>query len=172
MSPENTAIALAFIHTLLNSPRPFNYVSLVKKYPKTDGNLFKKTEILHLYKSNQASFKQSANQPSLEKILRVKPVRTISGVTPITVLTKPYPCPGECIFCPSDIRMPKSYLSLEPGAQRASTHAFHPYLQVYSRLEAYREMGHPRQKVELIILGGTWSVLSADLPNMVYQAPF
>ena len=54
----------------------------------------------------------------LERI-RMKPMRTLSGVTTVTVLTKPYPCPGKCIFCPTDVRMPKSYLPDEPGAMRA-----------------------------------------------------
>ena len=48
--------------------------------------------------------------------IRLKPVRTLSGVSTVTVLTKPYPCPGKCIFCPDDVRMPKSYLPDEPGA--------------------------------------------------------
>jgi elongator complex protein 3 len=87
----------------------------------------------------------------------MRPVRTQSGVTPVTVLTKPYPCPGECIFCPNDVRMPKSYLSDEPGAQRAEDNAFDPYLQTWNRLASYRSIGHPVDKVELIILGGTWS---------------
>jgi elongator complex protein 3 len=97
------------------------------------------------------------NDPAVIQALRLKPVRTSSGVTPVTVLTKPFPCPGECIFCPNDVRMPKSYLSDEPGAQRAEQNAFDPYLQVYSRLQAYHETGHPTDKIELIILGGTWS---------------
>lgn len=63
----------------------------------------------------------------LEKI-RMKPMRTLSGVTTVTVLTKPYPCPGECIFCPTDVRMPKSYLPDEPGAMRALHHDFDPYV--------------------------------------------
>lgn len=89
--------------------------------------------------------------------LRMKPVRTSSGVTPVTVLTKPFPCPGECIFCPNDVRMPKSYLADEPGAQRAGQNAFDPYLQAMSRLRAYQNTGHPTAKIELIVLGGTWS---------------
>ncbi len=89
--------------------------------------------------------------------LRMKPVRTSSGVTPVTVLTKPFPCPGECIFCPNDVRMPKSYLADEPGAQRAGQNAFDPYLQAMSRLRAYQNTGHPTGKIELIVLGGTWS---------------
>ena len=89
--------------------------------------------------------------------LRRKPVRTLSGVTPLTVLTKPYPCPGTCIFCPNDIRMPKSYLADEPGAQRAEKNAFDPYLQSYMRLKTYHNLGHSTDKIEIIILGGTWS---------------
>ena len=87
----------------------------------------------------------------------MKPVRTSSGVTPVTVLTKPFPCPGECIFCPNDVRMPKSYLSDEPGAQRAEQNSFDPYLQTMSRLTAYYNTGHPTDKIEVIVLGGTWS---------------
>lgn len=75
----------------------------------------------------------------------------------MTILTKPFPCPGECIFCPNDIRMPKSYLAEEPGAQRAERNWFDPYLQTYSRLEALASIGHPVDKVEIIVLGGTWS---------------
>ena len=92
----------------------------------------------------------------LERI-RMKPVRTSSGVAPVTVLSKPYPCPGRCIFCPSDVRMPKSYLSDEPGAQRADQHRFDPYEQTLSRLRTYRYNGHRTDKIELIVLGGTWS---------------
>jgi elongator complex protein 3 len=114
--------------------------------------------------------------------IRLKPVRTLSGVTTVTVLTKPYPCPGKCIFCPDDIRMPKSYLPDEPGAMRALEHNFDPYTQVKSRLEALTAVGHPTDKIELLILGGTfsayrrdyqaWFVLqSFDAMNMSPQAP-
>ncbi len=95
--------------------------------------------------------------PDVFARLRMKPVRTLSGVTPVTVLTKPFPCPGECIFCPNDVRMPKSYLANEPGAQRAEENSFDPYLQTYSRLRTLFETGHPTDKIEMIILGGTWS---------------
>ena len=90
-------------------------------------------------------------------LIKMKNVRTASGVTPVTVLTKPFPCPGKCIFCPNDVRMPKSYLANEPAAQRAEANRFDPYLQTHNRLAALRNIGHPIDKVELIILGGTWS---------------
>jgi elongator complex protein 3 len=89
-------------------------------------------------------------------------VRTLSGVTTVTVLTKPYPCPGKCIFCPTDARMPKSYLPDEPGARRGLEHHFDPYDQVRSRLEALESVGHPTDKIELLILGGTWSSYRRD----------
>jgi len=89
-------------------------------------------------------------------------VRTLSGVTTVTVLTKPYPCPGRCIFCPQEARMPKSYLPDEPGAMRAVENHFDPSLQVASRLEALASVGHPTDKIELLILGGTFSAYRRD----------
>ena len=94
--------------------------------------------------------------------LRMKPMRTLSGVTTVTVLTKPYPCPGECIFCPTDLRMPKSYLPDEPGAMRALQNAFDPSDQVQERLTTLNAIGHPTDKIELLILGGTWSAYRRD----------
>jgi elongator complex protein 3 len=99
---------------------------------------------------------------TLLKTIRLKPIRTLSGVTTVTVLTKPYPCPGKCIFCPDDVRMPKSYLPDEPGAMRAYEFNFDPYEQVRSRLEALTAVGHPTDKVELLILGGTFSSYRRD----------
>ncbi|MDR2108871.1 MAG: GNAT family N-acetyltransferase [Coriobacteriales bacterium] len=93
----------------------------------------------------------------LVRLLRVKPRRTASGVATLTVLTKPWPCANDCLYCPSDLRMPKSYLSDEPACQRAERNYFDPYLQVVSRLRALTQMGHATDKVELIILGGSWS---------------
>ncbi len=94
---------------------------------------------------------------TLEELLTTKPIRTASGVATVTVLTKPFPCSGTCVFCPNDIRMPKSYIHNEPACQRAERLWFDPYLQVYKRLEVLREMGHDTGKVELIVLGGTWT---------------
>ncbi|MBD3279344.1 MAG: tRNA uridine(34) 5-carboxymethylaminomethyl modification radical SAM/GNAT enzyme Elp3 [Candidatus Pacebacteria bacterium] len=130
---------------------------LQKKYPKADGNLFSKTEIITGYKKLTDQGDLPEYDAQFVRQIRMKPVRTISGVTPVTVLTKPFPCPGNCIFCPNDIRMPKSYLADEPGAQRAERNWFDPYLQVFNRLQAFKSMGHSIDKVELIILGGTWS---------------
>jgi elongator complex protein 3 len=94
--------------------------------------------------------------------LQVKPTRSQAGVTVVTVLTKPYPCPGKCIFCPTDVRMPKSYLHDEPGAMRAEQHAFDPFDQTAARIEALEKIGHPADKLELLVLGGTWSSYRRD----------
>lgn len=95
--------------------------------------------------------------PEVKIHLQKKPTRSQAGVTVVTVLTKPYPCPGKCIFCPTDVRMPKSYLHDEPGAQRAERYGFDPYTQTAGRLTALEQIGHPTDKIELLILGGTWS---------------
>ena len=108
-----------------------------------------------------------ACEQQLLRLLKVKPRRTASGVATITVITKPWPCSSDCLYCPNDVRMPKSYLCNEPACQRAERNFFDPYLQVRSRLVALTEMGHVTDKVELIILGGTWS----DYPDP-YQVWF
>lgn len=99
--------------------------------------------------------------PELEErlldVLRMKPRRSASGVATITVITKPWPCGNDCLYCPNDIRMPKSYLHNEPACERAEQNFFDPYLQVASRLTALKQMGHATDKIELIVLGGTWT---------------
>ena len=89
--------------------------------------------------------------------VRMKPRRTASGVATITVITRPHTCSSNCIYCPCDLRMPKSYLANEPACQRAELTFFDPYVQVSARLQALHQMGHSTDKVELIVLGGTWS---------------
>ena len=91
------------------------------------------------------------------RTLQMKPRRTASGVATITVITKPWKCSSNCIYCPCDIRMPKSYLHDEPACQRAERNFFDPFLQVQSRLKALEHMGHATDKIELIILGGSWT---------------
>lgn len=130
---------------------------VLKKHPKDGVGLFRRVELISAYREFAGTDGLPPYDQGVLERLRRKPVRTSSGVTPVTVLTKPFPCPGTCIFCPNDIRMPKSYLSDEPGAQRAENNSFDPYLQTYARLSAFRSTGHPTDKIEIIILGGTWS---------------
>ena len=97
-----------------------------------------------------------ATEKRLLQLIQMKPRRTASGVATITVITKPWTCSGSCLFCPADVRMPKSYLHAEPACQRAERNWFDPYLQVSARLRTLIQMGHATDKVELIVLGGTF----------------
>ncbi|MEA4812999.1 MAG: tRNA uridine(34) 5-carboxymethylaminomethyl modification radical SAM/GNAT enzyme Elp3 [Anaerolineaceae bacterium] len=123
--------------------------------PGGRGFLAKHALVAAYYQQVEAGIMQP--DPELLARIRMKPIRTLSGVATITVLTKPAPCPGECIFCPSEENMPQSYLSDEPGARRGVENNFDPYLQVSSRLKGLYEVGHPTDKIELLILGGSWS---------------
>jgi elongator complex protein 3 len=101
--------------------------------------------------------KRIKRQEKLEKILRKRPIRTLSGVAVVSVLTKPYPCPGKCIFCPTEKGLPKSYLKGEPAAERALKLNFDPYLQVKKRIESLKKQGHPTDKLELRVIGANFS---------------
>lgn len=101
--------------------------------------------------------KEIKRTKKIEKLLKRREIRTLSGVSVITVLTKPFKCPGKCLYCPNEKGMPKSYLKNEPAAQRAFLNKFDPFKQVKMRLEALGMTGHPTDKIEVIILGGSWT---------------
>ncbi|WP_423225053.1 elongator complex protein 3 [Candidatus Amarolinea aalborgensis] len=118
--------------------------------------LFTRDRLVQAYQALAADGRLDLDRETLKRLQR-KPTRTISGVAPVAVLTKPYACPGVCIFCPTDELMPKSYLRDEPGAQRAYLEQFDPYAQTAGRIAALESIGHAADKIELLILGGTWS---------------
>ncbi len=93
----------------------------------------------------------------MDFFLRKANVRTLSGVVIITSLVKPYTCPGKCIYCPTELRMPKSYIATEPAAARALRLDFSPYEQMKRRIEMLEVNGHPTDKIEYILKGGTWN---------------
>ncbi len=157
LTPQKLALA----HHVLNEIREGSDVmKALRSHPLDDGYLTK-AALVAAYNQMVEAGTIKPNGVLLERI-RMKPMRTLSGVTTVTVLTKPYPCPGKCIFCPTDVRMPKSYLPDEPGAMRALEHQFDPYEQVHNRLRALTNLGHPTDKIELLILGGTWSSYRRD----------
>ncbi len=134
----------------------------IRRHPLPDGEGFlSKHTLVTVYREQIASGQRDENR-SLLKRIRLKPTRTLSGVTTVTVLTKPFPCPGECIFCPDYEEMPVSYLPDEPGAMRALFHAYDPFTQVESRIEALHEIGHPTDKIELLVLGGSWTAYEQE----------
>jgi elongator complex protein 3 len=93
----------------------------------------------------------------ISSIIRKKPTRTISGVAIVAVMCKPHKCPhGRCLYCVESGIAPPSYTGEEPAALRARMFNFDPYLQVYNRLFQLESIGHPLDKVELIIMGGTF----------------
>lgn len=108
-----------------------------------------------------AAHNEDEKQHVLEH-LQLKPVRTISGVAVIAAMTSPAPCPhGLCVPCPggvdSKFHSPQSYMGAEPAAKRAFENNFDPYLQVSSRLKQLSQIGHPIEKAELIVMGGTYT---------------
>ena len=115
-------------------------------------------ELLETYR-RMARNKKIKSSKDIERILITKKIRTLSGVAVVAVLTKPYACPGKCIYCPTEKEMPKSYLSDEPAVMRAILTDFHPYKQVQARLKSLETTGHSTDKIELIIMGGTFSYL-------------
>ncbi len=108
----------------------------------------------------------------LKDILLTKPGRTISGVTIITVVAKPAPCPGRCIYCPKGVNAPHSYTGMEPAIQRGIRNDYDPFQQVKNRLWQYQIMGHPIDKIELIIIGGTFLALEKDYQNWFVKRLF
>ncbi|MDD5190451.1 MAG: tRNA uridine(34) 5-carboxymethylaminomethyl modification radical SAM/GNAT enzyme Elp3 [Dehalococcoidales bacterium] len=91
-----------------------------------------------------------------------KTTRTISGVTPLAVMTKPLPCPGQCIYCPTYAVTPQSYTPESPAVLRGRQCDFEAARQVTLRLGGFTQMGHPTDKIELIIMGGTFLSASVD----------
>lgn len=133
-------------------------MSVKKRIAKKYGQpILSQSEILKQY-----SEKRGNNSDDLKRILRKRSARSLSGIAPVAVLTKPFPCPGKCAYCPTEKNVPQSYLSNEPAVMRAIRCGYDPRKQVQSRLRALEANGHEPTKIELIVIGGTWSVLPED----------
>ena len=123
---------------------------------QTRSSLLRNDALLTRYRQQVAEGLRPPNKP-LERILTLNGIRSQSGIATVTVITEPYACPGRCVYCPTEAHAPKSYLTNEPAVMRAVRNDYDPYRQVVSRLEALDDTGHPTDKIELIIKGGTWS---------------
>lgn len=160
MKQSNNKISSAFIIERLVAQRNFDTDSLhsaKREFSAITSIPFPtNTALLATYRQLVAQHIITSNT-ELERLLTVKPVRSKSGVAIITLLTMPYPCPGKCIYCPDEMRMPKSYIETEPAAARALRLQFDPYIQTAKRVSMLEGNGHPTDKIELIIKGGTWS---------------
>ena len=117
--------------------------------------------------SDLLDFAPQEQREELEAVLQRKPVRTASGVSPVAIMTSPKRCPhGKCLYCPggpdSEFSSAQSYTGHEPAAARGEQNDYDPYGQVRLRLNQLREIGHPVDKVELILMGGTMTARSHD----------
>lgn len=125
-----------------------------------------KAELLALYREMVSEGIEQENNET-ELALRKLKTKSNSGIAVVSLLTKPFACPGRCTYCPTEENMPKSYLSKEPAAARALMNDFDPYLQITNRLKALQMNGHPIEKIEMIVIGGTWSFY-----HPIYQEEF
>ncbi len=129
-----------------------------KKYGSIPTNIILLKTFYSMLKKGEVS-PSSDQKIAMENLLRTRKVRSLSGVAVVAVLTKDFGCPGHCLYCPTEKGMPKSYLSNEPAVMRAILNKFDPYKQVKTRISALENSGHPTDKIELIIIGGTFGAL-------------
>jgi len=167
-TPEKLSVARQILAEIRQGVDVF---AATRHFPLPSGGYIPKHSLVAAYRQLVVDGEWEAD-PALLSRIRMKPGRSLSGVTTVTVLTKPYPCPGHCVFCPDDARMPKSYLIDEPGAMRGLQNAFDPYLQVSTRVASLEVIGHPVDKIELLILGGTWSAYRRDYQEQFVQRCF
>jgi len=133
----------------------------LKLKQKQHGFQFSNRQLLALYKSIQIDpIKQDQRVIDL---IKSKPFRGQSGVMVIAVFTSPYPngqpfsCKWDCDYCPNMEGQPRSYLPTEPGVRRANANEFDPIRQFNDRANQYVSQGQTLDKIELLILGGTWA---------------
>ena len=118
--------------------------------------LLKNSQLIKAYHKLVKEKRIAPNKKILD-VLKIRKIRSLSGIVIVSVLTKPYKCPGRCLFCPTQKNVPKSYIKEEPAVARAILHKYHPYKQVQARLQALESTGHSTEKIDLRIIGGTWS---------------
>ncbi|MDD3144565.1 MAG: tRNA uridine(34) 5-carboxymethylaminomethyl modification radical SAM/GNAT enzyme Elp3 [Candidatus Gracilibacteria bacterium] len=144
------------IYSIYKIKKPYSSIELIERY----------NELIASSEIEENLF--------FQKILRKKGVRSQSGVTVISLLTKFWGCPGQCVYCPSFEGLPKSYIPNEPAVQRAELNKFDPIKQIHNRLRALEITGHKIEKNDIRIIGGTWSVYplkyQQDFIKGVYDA--
>jgi elongator complex protein 3 len=152
--PELLALFAAVRAAQSFSPRKLNALSV--KHIHEDDMPVPQAGIIKAYEELAAQGVIPFEHSVFER-LRLKPTRTVSGVAPVAVLTGPYPCPADCIFCPDVKGYPRSYLPDEPAVQRAKRARFDPFKETNARITALENMGHSTDKIELLVIGATWS---------------
>ncbi len=165
LAKDNLVNALNdLIQELVNEPDPTR-----SKLETLKRNIAKRYQLKRFVRNSEileyilASDTISAyNKDYLTQLLQVRRVRTISGIAVVAVMTKPSPCPGKCIYCPDVMGAPKSYTGREPAAMRGIQNDFIPRTQVETRLSQLKSIGHTLDKVQLVVMGGTFLATSPD----------
>ena len=148
-------IALEILNEILvTQPSNSDEIERIKRrvvgkyqFPRVPGN----TELL----AEITNFPHD-KQKFLREILRVREIRTLSGIAVVAVMTKPSGCPGNCIYCPGGEETPKSYTGKEPATMRGLQNKFDPKEQVKARIKQLEIIGHNPDKIHLVIQGGTF----------------
>lgn len=160
--PEQAKDVILFLLSQNISTRPAYETAMRDFYTQHKGAQYlAKDKLLEAYRELRDSGEIVESIP-LRKLLIMKATRSSSGIVVVSVLTKPYACPGKCLYCPTEKDVPKSYLSTEPAVMRAIKCGYDPFLQVKSRLDALNATGHPISKINIRIVGGTFSVYKKD----------
>ena len=159
---QQTIIIDEILHALANNPDistkdAFHKVKnntlakyRVSEWPSHIAMIERYEELLSLW--------EIADELRIRKVLRKRAVRSLSGVSVISLLTKFWGCPGKCVYCPTYEWLPKSYISDEPAVQRAEMNEFDAFRQIQNRLQSLRMTGNAISKCDVRIIGGTWSV--------------
>jgi elongator complex protein 3 len=120
-------------------PKPFPSIRILERYDE------------------RVSIGEFEEDDIIRRLFRKRSVRSLSGVTVISLLTKFWGCPGKCVYCPTFEGLPKSYIPHEPAVMRAELNQFDPVLQIQNRLRALEVTGHKIEKNDVRIIWGTWS---------------
>jgi elongator complex protein 3 len=149
-------------HSLPQMPKNSVILSFAKPFSLHEKALGKQPSAKPFFLTEKilGKFASQEKSETLLRLLSVKPTRGLSGIAIVAVMTKPHKCPGKCIYCPSSLLpgklTPKSYTGREPATMRAISANFDPEQQINDRLRQLQEAGHPTNKIELIVMGGTF----------------
>jgi elongator complex protein 3 len=128
-----------------------------------------------LIPGNQSILKYVSQKSMIRRLLKVKPVKSASGVAVVAVMPKPFTCPhGKCIYCPGgvDVNVPLSYTGTEPCAKYAQQCNFDPFIQIQSKLNQLYSRGHGVDKIELVIVGGTFPFFPTEYQRDFVKSSF
>ena len=159
---DKQVICDKIIQALINSP----LISTKEDFHKLKNEVYKEfknstwvsdIDLLARYKEFLKEWK-AVEEIRILKLLRKRAIRSLSWVSVVSILTKPWECPGTCIYCPSFKNLPKSYIPNEPAVMRAELNFFDPIKQIHNRLRSLDITGHNIDKCDVRIIGGTWSI--------------